>query len=381
MPYSPHSSALRTSRRFRLFILLCVVACVALLLPPERLAAQEGAAPESLRVVIKPLTPFVAKTSDGEYIGFSIDLWKEIAQRAQLPYTFQWVNTVTEQLDAVRNGEADVAITGISITRQREETLDFSLPYFKSGLQVMTAVEQASGWSSPLTTLLALLFSRSVYNMVGELVIAIVIVGHLFWLLERRGNPDFPRAWLPGVWEGIWYAVVTLVTVGYGDRTARSVAGRLVAIVWMFTSLLIVANFTANLTSQLTVDHFQGTIDGLSDLPGKQVATVEGSTAAGFLEDQGIAFTPTRSIDEAYTLLQDATVEAIVYDLPVLLYHAAGEGQGQVELVGAIFQPQDYGIAFAPDSHLREPVNRALLNLIEDGTYEEIYSRWFGSDE
>ncbi len=221
-----------------------------------------------LRVVIKPLVPFVFADGD-TYRGFSIDLWQEIADRMGRDYEYLYVDTVTEQLDAVRAGRGDLAITGTTITKEREQTLDFSLPYFRFGLQILAlAAGGSTGWVTPID-LIRRAFSSSVfYGTLAGLALLIVLVGHIFWLLERGRNPDFPTAYVRGVWEGIWYSVVTLVTVGYGDRTTRTTIGRIVAMGWMFVSLLLVASFTANITSQLTVSQFQGLIQGPEDLPG-----------------------------------------------------------------------------------------------------------------
>ena len=93
----------------------------------------------------------------------------------------------------------------------------------------------------------SLLGSPEFLRIITFLAVLIVVVAHVFWLLERRRNPDFPKPYLQGVWAGIWYTVVTLVTVGYGDHTAKSVPGRLVAMGWMFLSLFLVASFTANI--------------------------------------------------------------------------------------------------------------------------------------
>ncbi|MBM3661687.1 MAG: hypothetical protein FJW94_02160 [Actinobacteria bacterium] len=50
-------------------------------------------------------------------------------------------------------------------------------------------------------------------------ILLLVVVGHIVWLVERRTNDDFPHSYLAGVWEGIWWAIVTMTTIGYGDRT------------------------------------------------------------------------------------------------------------------------------------------------------------------
>jgi len=48
-------------------------------------------------------------------------------------------------------------------------------------------------------------------------------------------------------------------------------------------------------------------------------------------------------------------------------------------VLGEVFQPQNYGIALPSGSPERELVNQALLEIIEDGTYDQIYRRWFSA--
>lgn len=343
---------------------------------PPAAAQEAGQDDQPLEVVIKPLVPFVIVQGD-QYTGFSIDLWQEIARRMNRDYEYLFVETVTEQLEAVEQSQADLAITGISITKAREETIDFSLPYFEAGLQVMTRTVSAQGLTTPTAILGVLVASPEFLTLLVSLVVVILLMAHVFWLVERRRNPEFPQPYVRGVWEGIWYTVVTMVTVGYGDRTARSALGRLIAMVWMFLSLFLVASFTANITSQLTVNRFLGAIQGPEDLPGQAIATVEGSTAAQYLEAQRLPYSGVQAIEDAYELLESGEVDALVYDSPVLLYYARGAGQGRVQVVGEVFEPQDYGIAFPTGSHERELVNQALLDVVEDGTYNQIYARWF----
>jgi polar amino acid transport system substrate-binding protein len=55
------------------------------------------------------------------------------------------------------------------------------------------------------------------------------------------------------------------------------------------------------------------------------------------------------------------------------------DGKGRVAVVGNTFHKEDYGIVFQSNSPLRKQVNGALLVLREDGTYQQIYDKWFGS--
>jgi polar amino acid transport system substrate-binding protein len=333
-------------------------------------AAQDEA---PLRVAIKPLTPFVFYNEDGSYSGFSIDLWEAIATRANRSFEYVPFDTVAEVLDAVRAGQADVGIAGISITSEREEVLDFSQPMFNAGLRILVSNH---GDSDPLAVLQNF-FSPTILLILGIVLVVVIVVGHIVWIFERK-NPDFPDDYLPGVAEGIWWAASSLLNSG--DKMPRSVAGRFGAIVWVLTGIGLIAFFTANLTASNTINQLQSNIRGLDDLPGKRIATVMNTTSADYLTAQRLIFTPVETIEEAYALMDDGRIDAIVYDSPVLQYYAITEGRGRVEVTGSIFARQDYGIAFQQYSRLREATDLALLGILEDGTYDTLYTQWFGQD-
>ena len=149
--------------------------------------------------------------------------------------------------------------------------------------------------------------------------------------------------------------------------------------VWIALSIILIAQFTAAITASLTVQQLTGIINGPDDLPGKSVATVRGSTAAQYLDKQQIGYVPVEKIEDAYDLLATGNAQAVVYDAPVLLYHAANKGKGRVQMVGPIFEEETYGIALPTGSPLRKPINGILLKLKQDGTYQELYDKWFGS--
>ncbi len=151
--------------RLALILLLLSSACAVIFARPGPARAQAEA---PTRVVIKPLKPFVF--AEGEtYRGFSIDLWEEVADRLNLDYEYVYVDTVTEQLDAVREGRGDLGITGITITKEREQALDFSLPYFRSGLQILTTATSNTGqWVTPLDMLRQAFSSPVFYQHSGR---------------------------------------------------------------------------------------------------------------------------------------------------------------------------------------------------------------------
>ena len=363
----------------RSFLLLMSILPILFLLMGLSLTPTQAQSAQKLNVVIKPLSPFVIKVGEGAaatYSGFSIDLWKAIAQRNGWQYEFVWRETVKDLLDSVKQKQADVGIAGISMTKEREEQLDFSYPMFKAGLQIMVPI-QSSGFS--LVEFFANLFSAGLLRIIGLMLLIIVVAGHVVWLIERKRDETFPKGYVRGVWEGIWWSGVNLATGGFGNKSPKSLMGRLAALGWIFMGIILIANFTAAVTSNLTLREIRGSINSVGDLPGKRVVTVAGATAARYLDEQGIAHSDVKTVEEAYGLLDQQKADAIVYDAPVLLYYANAAGKGKFKVVGPIFKQEFYGIALPDGSPLREPLDRTLLEIIGDGTYQEIYARWFGS--
>lgn len=190
----------------------------------------------------------------------------------------------------------------------------------------------------------------------------------------------FPENYKDGIWEAFWWAVVTVVTVGYGDKTPTGKAGRIIATIWMFTGVLLISYFTASVSSILTVQRLDNNITTIQDLYNKSVGTVKGSTAAEFLASTKSYVVLFDSIEDAFLALDDGKIKAIVYDAPVLRYYSRSDGAGKVKIVGSVFERQSYGIALKSNSPYRESINQAILKLKEDGTYERIYQQWFGAD-
>ena len=331
-----------------------------------------------LRVVTLRSEPFVIYR-DGKYTGFTIELWQNIARRLGAEYAVYGVNTIAKLLDDVKRGAADIAVAGIGITSKREKNLDFSHIYFEAGLQVMVLEGSGSVLSEVMSKIHSVLFSSELIYGVGIFFFVLLMAAHLIWILERRNNPQFPKKYATGIWQSLWWAVVTVTTVGYGDKTPKRAGGRLFGIVWILAGYFVFAYFTASVTTTATVQELHGTINGPEDLFGEKVATVKKSTAAQYLAEQGIEADLFENPDQIFHQLETGRVDAVVYDAPVLQHYAAKKGKGKVRVTGLVFQEKNYGMALQVNSIYRDSVNIALLKLMEEGVYEQIKDKWFGS--
>ena len=314
----------------------------------------------------------------GNLTGFSIELWQEIAIQLGVRTDYVVKPTLRDLLDATTTGEAEVAIAAISITEERERIWDFSHPMFDAGLQILIPAEGGSG--DGIGSLLGTIFSPRFLPLLGFVVVGALVAGHIVWFFERR-QPDGllsnPR-YYPGIFEATFWATSTLATQAEG--WPKSPVSRLVSVVWMFVAVLFVAYFTAAVTSDLTVDQLRSDIRGPDDLPGKTVSTVLNSTSARYLTERSIDSREFDTIEEAIRSVEQGEADAVVYDAPVLQYHATHEGKGKTQVAGTVFRREAYGIQFPKDSPLRKPVNEALLRLRENGTYERLLTKWFGGE-
>ena len=335
--------------------------------------AQPRSAP--LRVATRAVRPFVFE-ENGQLTGFSVELWQEISARLNVTSEFVVKPTVQELLDSVKAKETALGIAAVSITADREKELDLSQPMFDAGLQILTPIKESR--AGLVATIVAGVLSSSALPVLGIVLLIIVVIAHLVWIFERHNQAGLitHRSYYPGILEACWWAASTLAT--QADQMPRNALARLVAVVWMFASVVFIAYFTASVTSSLTLQQLRGDINGPEDLPGKRVASVRGSTSEEYLRPRHVDVKAFSRVEDTFDALLQGQADAVVYDAPILLYYASHEGSGKVQPVGSIFRKEYYGIVFPADSPYRRKVNEALLQAKEDGTYDRLYRKWFG---
>jgi polar amino acid transport system substrate-binding protein len=330
-----------------------------------------------LRVATRIIKPFVFEENRA-LTGFSIELWQEISRQLNAQSEFIIKPSVKELLETTRSKEVDLAISAISITAEREIDWDFSQPMFDAGLQILTPAQGTRG--GLVAAIIAGVFSSAVLPILGLVLLMILVPAHLVWFFERKNSTGMiiHRSYFPGIFEACWWAASTLAT--QADQMPRAALARIVAVIWMFASVVFIAYFTATVTSSLTLQQLRGDISGPEDLPGKRIATVRGSTSMDYLRSHNIEAMEFTRVEEAFQAIQQGSADAVVYDAPVLLYYASHEGKGKVQVVGNIFRKESYGILFPSNSPHRKPVNEALLKIRENGTYDRLYLKWFGGN-
>ena len=221
--------------------------------------------PNRIIVGTREVPPFAMRSEAGEWEGISIELLREVKadlqSEAEHEISLEFLEMgLEEMLDAVERREIDLAAAAITMNYEREKRMDFTHPFYNSGLGIAVGAHQRQGgWTGIVQAVLSGTFLRIVAGLFAAIFVSAVAI----YLFERRRNrEDFGGGAIRGIAAGLWWAAVTLTTVGYGDKVPRSVPGRLIGLVWMFAGLFIIASFTAAVTSALTVTQLKSRIAG-----------------------------------------------------------------------------------------------------------------------
>lgn len=326
---------------------------------------------DRVRVVMTELEPFVFN-DDGRPDGFYAEIWSTVALELGVGYEVMWADSFTELLATVERGEADVAVAPLSPTAERERRFDFSSAVISSGPQL--------GYHDRLTgnqSIMRILFSRSVRQILLVAVLGLVVLAHMIWLVERRRTDeesnDFRPDYLRGVWDGFWWATVTVTTVGYGDKAPRSFGGRAIALLAMLLSLFLVGAFVSQITDILAEQRNEPPISSLNDARDFPVGVVGGSTFADYVAGEGIETVDFDSQALLFEAVEGGEIDAIVTN-PFAM--SALGPRYDVVPAGAVLFEEFETFGLAQGSQWREPINQVLADLQASGEIEEIVDRW-----
>ncbi len=326
--------------------------------------------PSTLKVGVSSIPPLIIKEGD-RFGGFEIELWEEITRRLQVRSTYI-EHSFKNLLRAVETGEIDAALAGITMTPERDEKIDFTHSTFDSGLQIMVPNQRRIHLGS--------FFNKDIMKLAGAFLLFVAVAANLMWFVERNGPGTLQGPYAQGVFNAIWWAVVTASTIGYGDYTPVTVAGRILGIFFILVGVSLFGFFIAQLTSFFTVKKLRSEITRHDDLRDKRVATQAHTVSVDALAELGAVPVLDAEITDSYKKLERGEVDAVVFDAPAVRYYGSHEGRGRVTIVGEMFHKQHYAVALQKNSALRKEINRVILEMYENGVYVRLYQKWFGGE-
>lgn len=323
-----------------------------------------------LVVAVKEEPPFIMKDSSGAYYGLSIDLWEHLAKKMDVDYKYKDLGSVYAIVTSLNRGdEVDVSISPLTATPTRIAAFDVSQPFFISSLGVAISTEHGGGVFSNI-------FTPKIIELLAYVVFVIVATGTAMWFLEKRRNSiEFAEDPKEGWIDGIWWAAVTMTTVGYGDKIPKTRSGKLLALIWMFTSIILISSLTASITSELSRNGNRleiKKVDELDEISDK-VGTVAYSSSADYLATHKIKLRPEYCYDtpiDGLKALEQGEITVFVYDKPIMYYLLTENNlEEKIEIMPVTFNKNYCCFMMPKDSGLLKDLNPELVQKTSESAW------------
>ncbi|XP_061527852.1 glutamate receptor ionotropic, delta-2 isoform X2 [Phycodurus eques] len=366
-----------------------------------------------LRVVTVLEEPFVMVSENvlgkpKKYQGFSIDVLDALSNYLGFKYEIYIApdhKYGSLQPDGQWNGlmgelvfkRADVGLSALTITPERESVVDFTTRYMDYSVGVLLRKAERT------VDIFACLapFDLSLWACIAGTVL---LVGILVYLLNWLNPPRLPMGSVSSttLYNSMWFVYGSFVQQG-GEVPYTTLATRMMMGVWWMFALIVISSYTANLAAFLTITRIENSIQSLQDLS-KQTELPYGTVLDSAVYDQvrSKAMNPFER-DPMYSQMwrminrtggADNNVEeskegirkvkygrfGFVWDSAVLEYVANNDEDCSFYTVGSNAPDRGYGIAMQHGSPYRDIFSQRILELQQNGDMDILKLKWWPKD-
>ncbi|XP_061714375.1 glutamate receptor ionotropic, kainate 2 isoform X2 [Cydia pomonella] len=346
-------------------------------------------------------------TGNAQFEGYAIDLIHEISKILGFNYTFklapdgrygsfnretkEWDGMIRELLEQ----RADVAIADLTITYDREQVVDFTMPFMNLGISVLyrKPIKQPPNLFSFLSPLSLDVWIYMATAYLGVSVLLFILARFTPYEWHQTRSPDGEKMEnIFSLANCLWFAIGSLMQQSC-DFLPKAVSTRMVAGMWWFFTLIMISSYTANLAAFLTVERMDSPIESAEDLAKqtkiKYGALKGGSTAAFFRDSNFSTYQRMWSFMESARPSVFATSNkegeervmrgkgAYAYLMESTTIEYVVERNCDLTQVGGMLDSKGYGIAMPPNSPYRTAISGAVLKLQEEGKLHILKTKWW----
>ena len=199
-------------------------------------------------VGVHPTHYFTTQTDAATPDGVFVRIFSLVAEKMHTPYTIKIYQTYEDLIESVKNGQVDIAITGLVNIPLQDTTITHSIPFFSSPLAVLHITQPPSFLYSMLY---AAYTSDFLQSLIGFIII-IFIFSIIFILIEKRQELH-KRKISSILHEALYWSVGTFTTAG-SDITLRTKSGRVLFMVYTTIGVLFITLLTGTFSSFSTMN-------------------------------------------------------------------------------------------------------------------------------
>jgi ABC-type amino acid transport substrate-binding protein len=332
---------------------------------------------QKLRVGIFDRPPFAMKNSRGEWDGLSVSVWKKICTDLNLQSEF--VEIAQEQAIAdVAAGRLDVLMGEMAISADRARHVKFSQPFavFPAAVALKRDT-RFPGWLYFIDDVM----KHGVGSVLLIMLVAMIVFSIMLWIVERKVNAaHFGGRPLHGFGSALWFAAVTMTTVGYGDKTPQSVAGRVVVFFWMFFGVVAISVFTGAVASSIAVARLDSSLDGAADLARYRNGVMNDSITQSVLSEIGIPAKVFPTVGDGLRALEDGSITAFVGGEGTLRYIVHSQYPGRIVVESIPNTHISYAFAMRPGLRAADAIDVSLISQITQPGWRQEEQSYIGPE-
>ena len=276
-----------------------------------QLAASPENMPDRLRMAVADFPPFAMPTPDGTWTGTAVDLFAATARDIGVEVEFIEMS-LAEILPGLTNEMIDGTVLPLTGSATERAVMTLTPEWMQTSLRIAVQRRDFRDDVRLLTTSLVGDRQLRVYALVAILLFCFAALVYTF---ERKRNSHFRGRHHEGIGSGLWWSITTLSTVGYGDKVPQTPLGRTIAGAWMLVSLVLVALFTATVTSAITASDAAVEVTGKHDLPVARVGMLQDGLAEDYFSDHFIPHVSYPRLGLALRELALGNLDAVVADV------------------------------------------------------------------
>ncbi|CAF4098787.1 unnamed protein product, partial [Rotaria sordida] len=317
-----------------------------------------------------------------QYSGYVHDLIKLLQNKMEFIPIIELASpnqTYNGLIQAVRNGVYDIVIGDVTVTATRRKFVDFSNTIFDNSLRII--IRKTTDVNIDLFSFLKP-FS---WNLWLLLLCTLIYAGILIYIIERQDNETLQnQSILSQIAMYVWYSFGNIV--GYGvEFHTNTGAGRLLTAGLYILSLILVASYTANLASDLTIAKSKSIISGIDDIKNGKIPfnrigiLVDSATEEYYLREISNGarnYYPLHSLNEAYSSLLTNMIDAAFWDSGAVEY-ATNNIYCNLTLIGNDFDKSVFAIVTPQKWLYAQDLDVNILSLREAGDIEKLRQKWF----
>lgn len=315
------------------------------------------------------------KGKNGEWTGLCVELWERIAGSLGIAFEYQETD-LDHVFGLLADGKVDLAVSAIGVSAEREREVDFTQSFLSFPSAV--AINRHSS-SAHLSDFLSEMAQHGLTSVIFIMLGTLMLFSFLLWLVERRAHSShFGGKPIHGFGSALWFAAVTMTTVGYGDKTPQTATGRFLAFLWMFFGILLVSAFTGAFASSLTVSRLHSDVNRISDLSRFRTGVLGGSLGHSALAAVGIQVDSFPTPEAGMSALAERQIGAFVTNEATLRYLNHFKYDDRFQIVVLSTTKTSFAMAARPNLAALRDINIALITETTRVDWENDVQRWLG---